>query len=98
MRWEGVTPAQFDELRSLVSWETEQPEGAIFHVAWFRDGGITVMDVWESQEQFDRFMQDRLMQAATPPRSRRGGSSRGEPAVPPSNEARHDAAKDAACP
>lgn len=46
-----------------MRWETERPEGAIFHVGWFPDGGITVMDVYESQEQFDRFMQDRLMPA-----------------------------------
>ena len=40
--------------------ENEYPEGAIFHVAWFDGGGINVIDVWESSEQFDRFMQDRL--------------------------------------
>jgi hypothetical protein len=46
-----------------VRWETDHPEGAIFHVAWFSEGGISVMDVWESSQQFDRFMQDRLMPA-----------------------------------
>ena len=63
MRWEGVTPQQYEQLRPLVRWETDHPEGAIFHVAWFTDGGISVMDVWESSEQFDRFFQDRLLPA-----------------------------------
>ncbi len=63
MRWEGVTPQQYEQLRPLARWETDHPEGAIFHVAWFTDGGISVLDVWESSEQFDRFFQDRLMPA-----------------------------------
>ena len=60
LRWDGVTPEQYDELRPTVRWETEPPEGIIFHVAWFRDGGITVLDVWESQEAFERFFENRL--------------------------------------
>lgn len=60
MRWEGITPDQYDALRPVVRWETDYPEGAVFHVAWFDGGGINVIDVWDSPEQFDRFMQDRL--------------------------------------
>ena len=48
MRWNGVTKEQYDELRPIVQWETEHPDGAIFHVAYFDDGGINVIDVWES--------------------------------------------------
>ena len=44
MRWEGVQPDQYD-VRPVVNWETDVPEGLVFHVAWFRDGGITVVDV-----------------------------------------------------
>ena len=60
MRWEGVTPEQYDALRPIARWETEPPDGLHFHVAWFRDGGIVVMDVWESSAHFDDFMQSRL--------------------------------------
>jgi hypothetical protein len=60
MRWEGVTPEQYEALRPIVRWEAEPPDGLIFHVAWFRDGGITVLDVWESSAHFDDFMQERL--------------------------------------
>ena len=41
-------------------WENDHPDGAIFHVAYFTDGGINVVDVWESPEQFDPFMEQRL--------------------------------------
>jgi hypothetical protein len=61
LRWEGVTPEHYDALRRTVNWETDPPEGLLSHVAWFRDGGITVMDVWESSDNFDDFMQRRLM-------------------------------------
>ncbi len=60
MRWDGVTEEQYDQLRPLAQWENDHPEGAIFHVAYFTDGGIKVVDVWESPQQFDRFMETRL--------------------------------------
>jgi hypothetical protein len=40
------------------------PDGIVSHVAGSRaDGGLTVVDVWESQAAFDRFMADRLQPA-----------------------------------
>ena len=60
MRWDGVTKQQYDELRPVVQWETEHPDGAYFHVAYFDDAGINVVDVWESPAHFDRFFQERL--------------------------------------
>ena len=53
-------PARSCTLRPIVRWESDPPDGLIFHVAWFRDGGITVVDVWESKAQNDDFMQNRL--------------------------------------
>ena len=61
MRWEGVQPAQYDEARKAVDWETQVPEGAIHHVAWFTDGGVNVIDIWETEDDFNRFVEDRLM-------------------------------------
>jgi hypothetical protein len=33
----------------------------VFHVSWFADDGVHVCDVWQSGEDFDRFVNDRLM-------------------------------------
>jgi hypothetical protein len=63
MRWEGVTPEQYDALRPMIQLESDPPEGLISHVAWFRDDGIVVVDVWDSSAQFDDFMQSRLAPA-----------------------------------
>jgi hypothetical protein len=61
LRWEGVTPEHYEALRPLANWEADPPDGLISHVAWFRDGGITIIDVWESSQNFDDFFQGRLM-------------------------------------
>ena len=61
MEWDGVTPEQYDEARDRVDWEGNVPDGANLHVPWFVDGGIRVVDVWESAEQFQAFAEQRLM-------------------------------------
>jgi hypothetical protein len=61
MRWDGITPEQYDEVRKLVNWEGDVPSGAIHHVAWFTDGGANVIDLWESPEDFNMFVESRLM-------------------------------------
>jgi hypothetical protein len=37
------------------------PDGARLHVAGFADGGINVLDVWESPEALGKFSEQRLM-------------------------------------
>ena len=61
MEWDGVTSDQDDETRSKVDWEGDVPGGAILHVPWFGDGGLRVVDVWESGEDFQHFVDSRLM-------------------------------------
>ncbi len=63
MEWDGVTPDQYDEARSTVDWEGDVPQGAMLHVPWFVDDGLRVTDVWESGEDFQRFVESRLMPA-----------------------------------
>jgi hypothetical protein len=61
MDWAGVTPAQYDELRTVVNWEGDRPAGALSHVMAFDDAGAHVNDTWESAEQLQTFLEDRLM-------------------------------------
>lgn len=61
MKWEGVTPEQYEAARKLVNWEGNVPDGAVFHVAAFRDNTLHVTDIWESGDQFNRFVEKRLM-------------------------------------
>jgi hypothetical protein len=61
MRWAGVTPQQYDQVRDAVGWETDVPAGGISHVAWFEDDDLHVVDAWESPDQFQAFVDQRLM-------------------------------------
>ena len=61
MHWPGVDADQYDRLKDLVGWEREAPEGGILHVTSFSPQGAHIFDVWESQEAFQRFTEDRLM-------------------------------------
>jgi hypothetical protein len=63
MKWSGVTPDQYEQVRRSVDWEGDTPEGAIFHVAGFDDDGLRVVDLWESAEQGQAFVGSRLMPA-----------------------------------
>lgn len=41
----------------------EAPKGLIVHLAFETPTGMRVVDVWESEEQFDRFQEERLRPA-----------------------------------
>ena len=61
MKWEGVTPDQYDEARKIVNWEGNAPKGAVFHVASFGNNALHVTDIWDSDADFNEFVQTRLM-------------------------------------
>jgi len=61
MHWPEVSPEQYEAVRKEVNWEDELPDGGKFHLAWFGDDGFRVLDLWESPQQFQRFVEERLM-------------------------------------
>jgi hypothetical protein len=61
MHWPEVSLEQYDKARKEINWEGNTPKGAKFHVAWMGKDGFHVLDIWESREEFERFVQDRLM-------------------------------------
>ena len=63
MHWPEVSKEQYEKARSSVKWETDVPEGAKFHVSWFADDGLHVIDLWDSPAQFQNFAEARLRPA-----------------------------------
>jgi hypothetical protein len=58
----GMTRDQYESLRPLVRWESEHPDGALLHCCAFdENGGVHVVDIWESREKPDAFFGTRLM-------------------------------------
>ena len=60
MKWPSISRDDYERAREAVNWEGDLPQGAILHVSWFEDG-LRVLDVWESQQDFERFGNERLM-------------------------------------
>jgi len=61
MHWPEVSKEQYEQARKAVNWEGEAPQGGKFHVAWFGEDGLHVLDLWESREDFEQFVEQRLM-------------------------------------
>src|SRR2546422_374256 len=62
MDWPTITREQYDAALEKIDWEGNVPHGALFHVSWFdADEGFKALDLWESGEDFNRFVEERLM-------------------------------------
>lgn len=63
MRFPGGTLDQYDQVleRMGLTGDAPAPDGAIFHWVAKTDDGLLVVDVWESDEQFDRFAQEQIV-------------------------------------
>lgn len=63
MNFKGATLSQYDQVMQkmgLASASSEPPEGALFHWVAETADGIKVVDVWESDEQYDRFAAEQI--------------------------------------
>jgi len=63
MDWAGVTEEQYDAARNLINLNlgSDAPEGGMFHVSAITDKGVCVVDIWESAEEFQAFIDDQVM-------------------------------------
>ncbi len=60
MEFHGGTIEQYDAAIEALQLNGRVPQGGIFHVAGPMDGGIRIVDVWESQDLVDTFMRERM--------------------------------------
>ena len=51
----GVTQQQIDALNQRIAPEGKAPEGQLYHVGGPTETGWLAIDIWESQEAFQRF-------------------------------------------
>ena len=65
VEWEGFTKEIYEEIRKQVNWEGDVPKGIVIHLAAFDKKGIRITDIWESEEDFNNFIQNRIIPAAT---------------------------------
>jgi hypothetical protein len=60
-RWDALAPQRYDELREVVGWDRDVPAGMRFHVACYESGILRMLDVFDTEEQFDDFVQTRII-------------------------------------
>lgn len=63
LRFPGATTAQYDQVLQKMGLTPggPTPPGAIFHWAAQEDEGLIVVDVWESEEAFNKFAEEQIM-------------------------------------
>jgi hypothetical protein len=61
MHWPGITEEQYETVRAKANWEGDEPDGGKLHVVGFDDDGVRILDVWESAEKFQAFLEARVM-------------------------------------
>ena len=56
----GLSRADYDRLKEKVGWVASPPAGGISHVVWWDGDDCHGIDVWESQEAWESFGQERM--------------------------------------
>jgi hypothetical protein len=61
----GMTKQMYESLREEIDWIHNHPLGAILHATGFDNSGnkIQVADIWESEEDLNRFIKEKLTPA-----------------------------------
>jgi hypothetical protein len=58
---EGAGADEYDAVNAVLDPKGNPPAGGIFHCAGELEGRFQVFDVWESREDYDRFVEERLI-------------------------------------
>ena len=61
--FQNQTLEDYDRTLEPLNFPDDWPDGLLAHAATEVDGRLRVMDVWESREHFDRFVEQRLRAA-----------------------------------
>ncbi len=56
----GVSPEQYDNIRTETGWLEHTPEGGLFHATWWEGEDCHNIDVWEDEASFAAFGADRI--------------------------------------
>lgn len=63
----------YDGVRARLNMHADPPTGLVFHTAGFSGAGLfRIFDVWESEEDWQRFNDERFLPAVTPLSERAG--------------------------
>jgi len=60
MRWPGLTGDQYDAVMVRLGLDANPAAGGIVHAAVVTDEGVEAFDVWQTEQAFSSFLEQRL--------------------------------------
>ena len=60
---EGTTLEFLDEVTRAMGVEADPPAGLVLHTHFEQDGRVRIVDVWDSQDEYESFRDSTLMPA-----------------------------------
>jgi hypothetical protein len=76
---EGVSLEMLDRVTDEMNVDEDPPEGLLVHVHFEQEGKHRIVDLWESEEAYERFRDARLMPAMQAVMQQQGGEQPQEP-------------------
>ena len=61
MHWPGVTSDQYDAVMARLGLDGNPAAGGVLHVATLTDEGLEVCDVWQTEQAFHSFLEQRML-------------------------------------
>jgi hypothetical protein len=61
MHWPGVTSEQYDALMTKLDLDRNPAAGSVLHMAAVTEDGLEVTDVWQTEQAFRGFFEQRLL-------------------------------------
>jgi hypothetical protein len=65
MHWPGVTSDQYDAVMARLGLDANPPAGGIMHMAALTDEGLEACDVWQTEQAFTSFLEQRMLPAVS---------------------------------
>lgn len=59
----GMTPEVYDVINERIGFPASAPDGLLAHIAGVEQAGMRFVEVWESEQQFERFLEGELLPA-----------------------------------
>ncbi len=61
MHWPGLTSDQYDAIMARLGLDANPTAGGVRHMATVTEEGVEVCDIWQTEQAFNGFLQQRLL-------------------------------------
>lgn len=61
MHWPGMTSDQYDSVMARLDLDANPAAGGVLHIATMTDEGLEVCDVWQTEQAFRGFLEQRFL-------------------------------------